>query len=286
MIKNEILKFFRCRTFLTRNLVLHFMKRIISKDGTPIACWREGSGNPLLLIHGTTSDHVAWSPLTALAQHFSVWSLDRRGRGHSGDSESYSLERECEDIATVVDAIGNNVHLLGHSFGGLCAMEATRLTKNIRSLILYEPAIALTGSGWSSTVETRLQILHESEKWEEVLHLFYRDILKTPHSEIIALQTGANWQARIATAHTILRELQCIDHYVFNPQRFNFLQIPVLLLLGGDSPARRYETAHMLSKHLPNSEIEILQGQQHSAMRTAPDLFVHKIVSFLLKHHP
>lgn len=174
------------------------------------------------------------------------------------------------------------MHLLGHSFGGLCALEATRLTTNIRSLILYEPAITLTGSVWSTTVETNLQVLHKSEKWEKALLLFYRDILKTPPSEIIALQTGTGWQARIATAHTILRELRCIDHYAFNPQRFKFLQIPALLLLGGDSPARRYETAHILSQNLPNSQIEILQGQQHSAMRTAPDLFVQEIVRFLI----
>ncbi|PTN11157.1 alpha/beta fold hydrolase [Nitrosomonas aestuarii] len=257
------------------------MKRITSKDGTSIACWQQGKGDALLLIHGTTSDHLAWSPVSALARHFSVWTMDRRGRGDSGDSGHYAFERECEDVAAVIDAIGTNVHLLGHSFGGLCALEATRLTENIRSLILYEPSISLTGSGWSATVETNLKILHESEKWEEVLLLFYRDILKTPRSELMALQAGPSWKARTATSRTILRELRSINHYVFNPQRFSFLQIPVLLLLGGDSPARRYDTANLLSQSLPNSRIEILQGQQHSAMRTAPDLFAHEIVRFL-----
>ena len=258
------------------------MKRINSKDGTPVACWQEGSGDPLLLIHGTTSDHLSWSPLTTLAQHFSVWTMDRRGRGCSGDSGSYAFERECEDIATVVDAIGNHVHLLGHSFGGLCALEATRLTPNIRSLSLYEPSITLTGSGWSKAVETNMQALHDAEQWEEVLLLFYRDILKTPRPEINALQTGAGWQARKATAHTILRELRCVDHYVFNPQRFTFLQIPVLLLLGSDSPVRRHKTAQMLSQNLPNNQIRILRGQQHTAMRTAPKLFIREIVDSLL----
>lgn len=258
------------------------MKRITSKDGTPVACWQEGSGDPLLLIHGTTSDHLAWSLLTTLSQHFSVWTMDRRGRGRSGDSERYAFDRECEDIATAVDTIGNSVHLLGHSFGGLCALEATRLTPNIRSLSLYEPSITLTGSGWSTEVEKKMQALHDSEKWEEVLLLFYRDILRTPQPEIDVLQTGTGWQARKAAAHTILRELRCIDQYVFNPQRFTFLQIPVLLLLGSDSPTRRHDTAQMLSQSLPHSQIRILQGQQHTAMRTAPELFTHEIVDALL----
>ncbi|SEM69617.1 alpha/beta fold hydrolase [Nitrosomonas marina] len=257
------------------------MKRIISKDGTSIACWQEGIGDPLLLVHGTTSDHLAWSPVTLLKQQFSVWTMDRRGRGHSKDSPNYSLERECEDIAAVIDAIGTSVHLVGHSFGGLCSLEATRLTNNLQSLILYEPSISLAGSGWSSAVKTSMERLHDSEDWEEVLLHFYRDILKTPRAELVALQTGPGWKARVATSHTVLRELRSIDHYVFNPQRFNSLQIPVLLLLGGDSSSRRYETASLLSQGLPNNRIGILHGQQHSAMRTAPDLFAHEIMKFL-----
>ncbi len=115
------------------------MELITSKDGTPIACWHSGTGIPLLLIHGTTGDHSTWvSTLTELQQYFSVWTMDRRGRGHSGDANSYVFERECEDVAAVVDAIGGSVNLLGHSFGGLCALEATFLTANVNKLILYE----------------------------------------------------------------------------------------------------------------------------------------------------
>ncbi|MGC8000707.1 alpha/beta fold hydrolase, partial [Salmonella enterica] len=86
-------------------------------------CWRQGSGPPLLLVHGTTGDHSTWgSVLAGLQQHHTVWTLDRRGRGHSGDAANYSLEHESEDIAAVIDAIGSSVNLLGHSFGGLCAL--------------------------------------------------------------------------------------------------------------------------------------------------------------------
>ena len=118
------------------------MQRIHSQDGTPIAVWHSGVGAPLVLVHGTTGDHTGWASVSAaLERHFTVWTLDRRGRGSSGDAASYALERECEDIAAVIDAIGGEVHVLGQSFGGLCALEAALLTPHLGRLILYEPTI-------------------------------------------------------------------------------------------------------------------------------------------------
>jgi pimeloyl-ACP methyl ester carboxylesterase len=113
------------------------MEIIRSKDGTPIAYWHSGAGAPLLLVHGATGDHLTWTPvLPALERHFSVYTMDRRGRGESGDGNTYAIEREFEDIAAVVDAIGGAVDVLGSSFGATCALEATRLIANIRRLIL------------------------------------------------------------------------------------------------------------------------------------------------------
>lgn len=261
------------------------MELISSRDGVPIACWHGGVGEPLLLVHGTAGDHFAWTPvLAALERHFNVWTLDRRGRGHSGDTHRYALARECEDIVAVIDAIGGTVHLLGHSFGGLCALEAANLTSNIGGLVLYEPPISLAGSGWSAELGTSMQTLLDAGNREEALLLFFRDIVKTPSHEIAAMQAGLHWPGRIAAAHTIHRELQSIDHYVLEPSRFHGLRIPVLLLLGGESPSRRHLIAEMLHQTLTCSEIKILPGQQHSAMRTAPGLFVHEVVKFLNVH--
>lgn len=264
------------------HVLIELMELISSGDGTSIACWHSGAGEPLLLVHGTSGDHLAWAPvLPALERHFTVWTLDRRGRGRSGDSSSYALERECEDIARVVDSIGGRVHLLGHSFGGLCALEAALLTSNIDKLILYEPSISLAGSAWSEECSKTMQTLLNAGKREEALLLFFRDIVKTPSQEIAALQAGPNWPGRIAAAHTIHRELQSISHYVFDPERFHALKIPTLLLLGGDSPPRRHRIAETLHQVLPSCRIKLLAGQQHSAMRTAPALFVHEVAQFL-----
>jgi pimeloyl-ACP methyl ester carboxylesterase len=163
-------------------------------------------------------------------------------------------------------------------------LEAASLTSNIGGLVLYEPPISLAGSGWSAELGRSMQTLLDAGNREEALLLFFRDIVKTPSHEIAAMQAGSHWPGRIAAAHTMHRELQSIDRYVFEPFRFYALRIPVLLLLGGESPSRRHLIAEMLHQTLPCSEIKVLPGQQHSAMRTAPDLFVNEVVKFLNVH--
>ncbi len=258
------------------------MKHITSKDGTAIACWRGGQGQPLLLVHGTAGDSLTWKPLLNLLQaEFEVWVIDRRGRGQSGDNSVYSLHSEAHDIAAVIAALGQKVHVFGHSFGGLCALEAALLSDHLASLMLYEPPLSLTGSGWSVALDQQMQaLLHAGEK-EQVVLLFFREVLRLAESELLALQMGANWSARIAEAHTVHRELQAIDRYLFDAEKFTQLSLPTLLLLGSDSPPRRYVIADSLKNSLFNSELVLLAGQQHSAIKTAPALLASKMLEFL-----
>jgi len=97
------------------------VQRITSRDGTPIAAWRSGQGPALLLVHGTVADHSTTWRLARheLEQRFTIYAMDRRGRGGSGDAPDYALQREAEDVAAVVDSIGEPVNLLGHSYGAL-----------------------------------------------------------------------------------------------------------------------------------------------------------------------
>lgn len=92
-----------------------------------------------MLVTGTGAARpTVWPVFPALGQHFTVYAVDRRGHGNRGDSPTYAIEREFEDSAAVIDTIGEPADVLGHSFGGLCVLEAALLTPNIRKLILYE----------------------------------------------------------------------------------------------------------------------------------------------------
>lgn len=122
------------------------MTTIISRDGVRIAYQHSGAGRPLILVHGVAGTAARWAPvLPVLAPHARVYAIDRRGRGASGDARSYALEREVEDVVALVEAIGEPVDLLGHSYGGICALEAALHMPNLRSLILYEAPLPLPG---------------------------------------------------------------------------------------------------------------------------------------------
>lgn len=137
------------------------MQTVASRDGTRIAFWQSGGGPPLLLVHGATADHTTtWRfVLQEFERRFTVYAMDRRGRGGSGDSAEYNLRREAEDIVAVIDSIGEPVNMLGHSYGGLCAIEAALLTTNLRRLILYE-GVPLRGTdGYKPGVIDRLEAM-------------------------------------------------------------------------------------------------------------------------------
>jgi pimeloyl-ACP methyl ester carboxylesterase len=260
------------------------METIHSKDGTLIAYQRSGSGRPVVLVHGGMADHTRWDPvLPALEEFFTVYAIDRRGRGGSGDTEPYSIQREYEDIVALIDSIGGPVDLIGHSYGGLCALGAALLTDNIRRLILYEPPPP--GFKQPPEIIAMMQALLEDGNREGLLSTFFLEIALLTPGELEIMRSVPAWKGRVEAAHTILRELKIIEtHPPFDPKQFGKLKIPVLLMQGGESAAEYKETITLIHSMLSHSRIAELPGQQHVAMNTAPDLFVNGVLNFLKRH--
>ena len=99
------------------------MTHVTSKDGTSIAYDRQGSGPAVILVGGGLDDGAENAPLAAeLARSFTVYNYARRGRGDSGDTLPYALEREIEDLEALIAEAGGSAHLYGVSSGG--ALEA------------------------------------------------------------------------------------------------------------------------------------------------------------------
>jgi pimeloyl-ACP methyl ester carboxylesterase len=258
------------------------VENVKSNDGTPIAYRRSGKGTPLVLVHGTTADHTRWTPvLPALEQDFTVYAMDRRGRGESGDAEPYALEREFEDVAAVVNAAGPQVKLLGHSYGALCAMEAALRTPHLHRLVLYEPVFPVDGiEMYPPGAREKLQALLTQGDRDLLLVTFFRDIVQVPEEQIDLLRAEPAWQGRLAAAHTVVRELADAD-YVFDPTRFRRLAVPTLLLVGENSPPVLKKPTERVAAALPNSRVVVMPGQGHIAMRTAPELFLREVIGFL-----
>lgn len=262
------------------------MNTVVSGDGTHIAYWCSGAGVPLLLVHGATADHsTTWRLVSPrLEQHFTVYTMDRRGRGASGDAPDYALLREAEDIAALVDMIGQPVYVLGHSFGALCAFEAALLTPNITRLVLYEGVPIRGANQYPGGLLDRFQVLHEVGDYEGLLIALYRDLVEMAPQEIELLRSQTDaWNSRLRNAVPLLRELRADEGYVLAPERFQELRTPTLMLVGGDSPHIDLVDAEAVASALPNAKVAILPGQGHIAMYTDPDLFVDSILPFLAK---
>jgi pimeloyl-ACP methyl ester carboxylesterase len=255
---------------------------IRSPDGTRIGFSRTGKGPPLVLVHGTSATSARWAGITPVfANDFTVYAIDRRGRGASGDSDSYSIEREFEDVAAVVDSIGEPVNLLGHSFGAICSLEAALRTKNLRKLVLYEPPIPAGVTIYRSGIIDRLDSILASGDREGVVITFMREVVHMPDHELEIFKASPAFPARIAAAHTLPRELRAGEEYRLVPKRFSELNVPTLLLLGGDSPAFFKAAIEAVNAAVPNSRVVVLPGQQHIAIDTATELFAREVINFL-----
>jgi pimeloyl-ACP methyl ester carboxylesterase len=254
----------------------------VSRDGTKIGAVVSGEGPPLVLVHGTTADHTRWAPiLPQLQEHFTVYAMDRRGRGHSGDADNYDVAREFEDIAALVNSIGEPVSLLAHSYGALCSLEASLLARNLRKLVLYEPPIPVSRGIYSPGALDRLEALLATGDNEAVVTTFFREVVGAPPEELAMLQSLPNWPNRVAAAHTLPRELRSSDAYKFDGKRWREMRVPTLLLLGGDSPEFFHAATNALQDALPDSRVAVLPGQQHTAMNTAPEMFISEVLAFL-----
>ena len=250
------------------------MKIVASRDGTLIACEQGGRGPHLVLVHGTSSNSSRWEAVRPLLEeHFTVARMDRRGRGGSGDSTEYAIEREFEDVATVVNDLDAPILLFGHSFGAVCALEAAMRTDKLAGLVLYEAPVCEGESLTSPDLLDRLENLLSNGDREGVLRTFL-----APKDFEMQVSSPA-WPGRIAAAHTLPRELRSLDAYRL-PEQVGKLTIPVLLLLGGDSPPIFGRANAVLERTLPNSRSVVMPGQRHNAMDAAPDLLVGAVLDF------
>ncbi len=256
---------------------------VMTGDGTAIACWRSGDGPPLFLFHGISADHRRWDPvLPALAERFTVYAFDRRGRGGSGDSEGYAIDREFADTVAAIDAFGSPVDVIGHSYGAMCGLEAALLTGNMRRLVLYEPPYRLSDQPISPPeVVDRLEQRLAAGDRDGVIEVMMGELVGVPPDALAELRTRPAWAARMAAAHTIPRELRAVEEYRFDPERFRGVATPTLLLIGGESPAHMHAATRAAAEALPNARTVVLPGQGHVAMDTAPELFTTEVLHFL-----
>lgn len=256
--------------------------QVRSSDGIPLVVWVGGEGPPIVLVHGSFSDHTAWNlPVGALNKHFTTFSMDRRGFGASGDGAVYSIERDFDDVAAVVDTVaarsGERVVLWGHSYGANCAMGGANISTNIHHLVLYEPSLGLSYA--AGAIEAAEAALAAGDRETAVVRMLF-DVLEMSHDEIDALRSSQRWSQILAGAHTAPRECRVEEAWVYAPGQFDGIDAPTLLLSGSESPSSVIEATRRAAKAIPNARIHVLEGHAHFAHRTDPAMVVSIIRDF------
>jgi len=206
--------------------------------------------------------------------------MDRRGHGASGDSPQYSLQREAEDVAAVVNSRSGTVFVLGHSYGAVCALEAAFLTDKISKLVLYEPPLQDLDH---SAVAARMERMIQEGDREQAMVTFLQEIVMISPDEVAAMKAQPSWPGRVATIDFSIRQVRALAAYRFDPKRMSTMKVPTLLLTGSETASPQLKQAITgLLDSLPNRTLFVFKGQEHNAMDNVPQQFADAVVSFLL----
>jgi pimeloyl-ACP methyl ester carboxylesterase len=243
---------------------------------------RQGSGLPLVLVHGSFSDHrTNWEFVEPLwARDFTTYAIARPGRGETPPAPHRDLEDDARDVVALMEAIGEPVFLLGHSCGAHVALCAAAIAPAlVRRMVLYEPPwTSLLGPAAMASLEA----LAAAGDWDAFSMSFFRDILLVPRDELDELRAGALWPPIVADAPASLADLRALARYRFHLDAFQHLPMPVLLQTGTASPQSFYAT-HALVGVIPDSRIAKLEGQAHEAMTTDPEHYAAQVRAFLFE---
>jgi pimeloyl-ACP methyl ester carboxylesterase len=248
------------------------VQHLTSADGTRISYRVTGHGDPLVMVHGAGTSSADWLvALPQLRERFTVVTMDRRGRGGSGDAPEYSIEREAEDVLALLEAVGGEL-LLGHSYGALCSILAAQRTNRLRRLVLYEPPIAVREE-W---VE-RLEAVVASGEIETGLERFLRGAGMTAE-QLEAIRSSRAWPVLLEAAPLVPRELRAASEW---RAPSGPVEVKTLFLQGADTTGHAYvDGLDELRAAFPNSRFELIPGQQHVAHVFAPAVFAKLVGDF------
>ena len=242
------------------------MQWVTSKDETAIAFDRSGKGAPVILISGASCDRGVHSELAKLlATDFMVFNYDRRGRGDSGDTHPYSIEREVEDLAALVDAAGGAAAVFGNSSGAILALHAASAGVAITKLALWEPPFMVDPDAprrHREYVSELTQLLDEDRRGD-AMALFMKSI-GLPEEMIAGMRHAPMWSDMEALAPTLIYDAIIMGDSTLPTRLVNLITAPTLVLDGSETGLWAANSSKALTAALPNPRHRTLAGQDHA----------------------
>ncbi|TDB98858.1 alpha/beta hydrolase [Actinomadura sp. 7K534] len=251
------------------------MGSVKSKDGTLIAYERLGSGPPVILVGGGGGvDRSENAPLAReLAKSLTVFNYDRRGRGESGDTLPYALEREFDDLAALIDEAGGSAHLYGVSSGGALALEAVLAGLPVDRVGVYEvPYDVHEGAPDRHRQYTEeLHRLLGEDRRGDAFELFMR-LAGSSDDDVAAARGSEFWPQCEAVAHTLAYDNAAMGDGALPAERLAGIRQPVLVATGGSLDPHMAalgsffdDAADALAEAIPDAERVVIPHQGHVA---------------------
>jgi len=242
------------------------MDTVASADGTVIAFDRYGDGPPVIMTVGAFNTRSQTEPLArALAPRFTTLNYDRRGRGDSGDSVPYAVEREIDDIAALIAAAGGSAAVFGHSSGATLALKAAASGLPITHLVLYEPPFNPDASfpRLPAGLAGELAGLVADGRRGEAVELYQTRAVGMPEEVVVQLRNAPFRPGLEAIAHTLAYDAAIIGDRSLPAAMLATITIPALVITGEQSPPFLIGAARATVAALPAGQLAVLPGQTH-----------------------
>lgn len=259
---------------------------VTSSDGTTIAFDRYGEGPSLIFVNGATAIRAYDARLAnVLASNFTVYAYDRRGRGDSGDTPPYAVEREIEDLDAVIQVAGGSAFVLGFSSGAVLALRAAASGLDIAKLAVYEPPFIVDDSRppIPDDYVEQLDTLVAEGRRDDAWAYFMTTAAQMPE-EVVAGMLSEPWvQSMEEVAHTIAYDGRVMGDTMsgkpLSPKPWNAITVPTLVMDGGASPDWMRNSAQALASILPDVQHRTLEGQDHGP---ADDVLAPVVIEFFM----
>jgi pimeloyl-ACP methyl ester carboxylesterase len=248
------------------------MDTVTSNDGTPIAFDRTGEGPAVILVGGAFQVRIdpKMSQLAALlAPHYTVFTYDRRGRGDSGDTAPYAVEREVGDLEVLIKEAGGSAFVFGMSSGAVLALDAAAYGLPTTKLAVYEPPFIVDNSRAALPTDylTQLTDLLSADRRGDAVALFMTNPAGVPAEFVAGMRQAPFWPAMEAVAHTLAYDGTIMGDTMAGNSlpsgRWESVTAPTLVIDGGASHAWIHNGAQALADVLSNVQRRTLDGQDH-----------------------
>jgi pimeloyl-ACP methyl ester carboxylesterase len=258
------------------------MRTVTSADGTTIAYDLFGSGPPVIMVAAAFNTRSgSTGPLAvALQDRFTVLNYDRRGRGDSGDTAPYSVEREIEDLDALIAAAGGSAAVFGHSSGATLALRAAAQGLAISKLALYEPPFLVDESRppLPADLPQQLTDLISAGRRGDAVELYQTKAVGIPEDVVAQMRHAPFRPALEAIAHTLAYDATIVGDLKLPTELIASITTPTLVIDGEHSPPLLRNAARAVADALPNGRPCTLAGQTHDI---SPDATAAVVAEFL-----